>query len=855
MALFTTLLAYLTTCNIFAVTFVNGDDQLHCQPAKEVCDFQAKSRGLSSRDSELLSDSVGKGAVSCHVQGRCLNETLSELPESTTSLSVTVDKFPDTGVTFSKFIALRNLAILWKYDTDTFMRDDQNELTDSGLFADLTKLESLRISIPIITMNDSLLFDLDNLKYLDLSNIKYFSTNKFASLFNGSQLGNKPLDTLILKRMSGVGTARDRLFLLEELLPLFQGNRLEVLDISNNKVLYLYPGLSQYLPHLKTLSAHDNEIRYISDPNEAICLIIEGILHQNLTHLDITNMGEIGKEIDFYGLNFMNSTEKCISKSWKKNNCVCENFKQTCGRFFTKVNCEPLPEFTLADITNFNPVGHNPDRYCDMYALLPFPKKLEVFRFRKSEVMYKQPQWRNRTLCFQPNSLTLFDASYITFNLAVSSNMLVGWDKVNELDLAYSSWGFYFHGPKFLHTIPQVTILNLTGTNVGIYIRNDTKNQIFEKSVQLRELYLRSAQISFIPYNEFVTLVKLQVLDLSSNHLKDIEFLISPMHSLSLLNISHNSLPRLSSNITSQLEKLPGPVELDMQDNAFMCDCHSMSFVKWVTRTKVKLTLKNSYLCTYQSRGEMSLVTVDTDELTTECYLIYIVTFTVTGFALITIAVIFIVYKYRWNIRTWLLKVTHSKSKVDLREYKYDGFVAYSEKDEQWVTNILMHELENVRNLKLCAHHREFELGEYITENISNAIHNSRKTLLILTKNFLASRSCMYEMRVARNKLLAEGIDVIVPILLAELPDENMDIGVKNLLQEKTYIQWETSMGGQNYFWEKLETTLLDPNKKRNSKIRKRIQLEEDDRLHNGDNVDGVDNADNEALLMPVANH
>ena len=68
-------------------------------------------------------------------------------------------------------------------------------------------------------------------------------------------------------------------------------------------------------------------------------------------------------------------------------------------------------------------------------------------------------------------------------------------------------------------------------------------------------------------------------------------------------------------------------------------------------------------------------------------------------------------------------------------------------------------------------------------------------------------------MKVARNKLQAEGKDVIVPILLAELPDESMNLSVKNLLREKTYLQWETSMGGQKYFWKRLELALSGPNK------------------------------------------
>ena len=101
-------------------------------------------------------------------------------------------------------------------------------------------------------------------------------------------------------------------------------------------------------------------------------------------------------------------------------------------------------------------------------------------------------------------------------------------------------------------------------------------------------------------------------------------------------------------------------------------------------------------------------------------------------------------------------------------------------------------------------HFRDFNPGDDIDHQIIRSVDNSRKTLLILTKHFLVSEWCQYGMRVARNKLQAEGKDVVVPILLAELPEEHGNPSVKNLIREKTYLRWETSLGGQEYFWEKL---------------------------------------------------
>ena len=183
---------------------------------------------------------------------------------------------------------------------------------------------------------------------------------------------------------------------------------------------------------------------------------------------------------------------------------------------------------------------------------------------------------------------------------------------------------------------------------------------------------------------------------------------------------------------------------------------------------------------------------------------------------MLIIATIILVYKYRWKIKTLLLKIVNYNRNRDNNVYQYDAFVVYSDEDRQWVHNVLLYELETVRGMKVCVHFQDFIPGEVIDKNIVDAIDNSRKTLLILTKHFLVSEWCEYEMRSARNKLQAEGKDVVVPILLAELPDDYFNPSVKNLIREKTYLQWETSIAGQEYFWEKLAIALRSNSTKQN---------------------------------------
>ena len=238
----------------------------------------------------------------------------------------------------------------------------------------------------------------------------------------------------------------------------------------------------------------------------------------------------------------------------------------------------------MDDIVKLVPVMKNPTRYCDWFVSIPLPRNLSTLRFSMTEFRFLDTLWRNRTLCFQPNNLKVFDASYVMFNLNKDRDEIIGWDRLVELDLAYSSWGYFFHNLKFLHTMPTVEILNMTGTNIGVCIANDTDNQIFATSEKLKMLLPKSAEISHIPPKEFINLNHLEFLDLSCNGLTQISFSVSSLASLSFLNVSHNSLYQLTPKMTLELDEMilnyPHAVEVNLQQNSFICDCHSLAFIR-----------------------------------------------------------------------------------------------------------------------------------------------------------------------------------------------------------------------------------------------------------------------------------
>jgi hypothetical protein len=76
--------------------------------------------------------------------------------------------------------------------------------------------------------------------------------------------------------------------------------------------------------------------------------------------------------------------------------------------------------------------------------------------------------------------------------------------------------------------------------------------------------------------------------------------------------------------------------------------------------------------------------------------------------------------------------------------YRYDAFVSFNDQDSDWVYTTLLPRLER-EQLRLCVADRDFEIGVPKLINIENAVEHSRKTLLILTPNWIASEWAKFE--------------------------------------------------------------------------------------------------------------
>ena len=123
--------------------------------------------------------------------------------------------------------------------------------------------------------------------------------------------------------------------------------------------------------------------------------------------------------------------------------------------------------------------------------------------------------------------------------------------------------------------------------------------------------------------------------------------------------------------------------------------------------------------------------------------------------------------------------------------YAHDVFVSYSHKDRQWVEEVLLPILNKNDLLVLTDH--QFPLGKMSIKNMEDAVHESRRTVVVLTQDWIESKWSQYE------AILTGYLDVtgsegrLIPILLKPCDNLPRQIEMRTRLEliDRTRIDTE----------------------------------------------------------------
>ncbi|XP_063612976.1 protein toll-like [Penaeus indicus] len=322
-------------------------------------------------------------------------------------------------------------------------------------------------------------------------------------------------------------------------------------------------------------------------------------------------------------------------------------------------------------------------------------------------------------------------------------------------------------------------------------------------------LNLRNNSISNLDQLQNPEYRNLVNLTIPNNYLVSLNESILP-DSLRVLDIHGNKFTYLEPSVVDYFNKTD--ITLSLGENPWVCDCKLTDLQSFLRSQELKVLDFHNIRCMNfnetlgdVTEGDMCPIVLPPE---------VIIASTVISMFLILSGVLATVsfWKYKEEIKVWLFTHRLCLWAVAHEEYdnnkKYDAFISYSNKDEEFVNTVLVPGLESGDpKYKVCLHYRDWLPGAYIQQQITQSVEASRRTIVVLSSNFIENVWGHLEFKTAHCQALKDRHNRVIVIVLGEVPPENeLDEELKLYLSTRTYLQF-----GDSKFWEKLRYAMPHP--------------------------------------------
>ncbi|XP_078507018.1 toll-like receptor 12 [Lissotriton helveticus] len=348
----------------------------------------------------------------------------------------------------------------------------------------------------------------------------------------------------------------------------------------------------------------------------------------------------------------------------------------------------------------------------------------------------------------------------------------------------------------------------------GYYSALNFSNLIYLKYLEVWNLY--SAMDNPIYNSEFIfqNLTSLQFLILQNSGLKYLTFgMFQSMVSLRVFVNRNDAFATLDNGLQRLFPKLK---YWYLEDVTFPCNCDNTWFYTWAASTPQTFVTNFSNLICIQERTKLNFLIFLRKSCEQEIeFMLFLLTFIFLLFFISVTSLYKICSSHFLSLMyifyAWLNRIRGRKGKPV--KYEFDAFVSYSSSDQGWILQHLIPNLEEKGPpfFKLCLHNRDFEVGKDIVDNIADSIYRSRKTICVISHNYLRSEWGSLEMRMATYRLLAEQEDVLILVFLEHVSKYQLSAyhRLAKMVKKKTYIAWpDRNEDKQMVFWENMRKAI-----------------------------------------------
>ncbi|XP_043663672.1 protein toll [Vespula pensylvanica] len=647
-----------------------------------------------------------------------------------------------------------------------------------NIFKGLENVEKLELNFnDIVTLPDKIFYDMNKLIKLDLSMNRMVSISRH--LFDGLKsltelnMEKNKLKTIDSNTFTHVRNLRIAKFSHNELMlnsseyqnvdlsPFYKCDLLEELYLSNNNISQIYSDWSISATNLQLLDLSYNDINIISMED---LQFVSNKIKVNLSYNKIRHI-------------LLGQAENIAS------------FQETPRDVIIHVEHNPL----LCD--------------CNLYEFLRF---LEG-RMHPNVQNYFHIITGNLT-CIEPNGVDEIEISRLHSktlkcveeeHLYVKSKCPIGcvcWiipeDKTRLIDCSYKNF--------------SELLIDKTGMN----------NLKPVKDYHIK-LNMTGNTLTEIPSIELLGSEYVTDLILSNNNIIKISLNKLPKN-LQVLELDNNNISRINLDVLDYLKNSTSLKKLTLHKNPWKCDCDARDLLSFIQSKLIDIPDLGKVTCNNKNISMLEM-TIN-DFCPVETVIIVGISFTIALLCLFIGGLVALYYRYQREIKVWLYARQFclwfvTEDELD-KDKIYDAFISYSHKDEEFVVNELVPKLESgSRPYKLCLHYRDWLAGEWIPTQITRSVEQSRRTIVIVSPNFLESVWGAMEFRAAHRQAMSEGRARVILILYGDIgPTDNLDAEFKAYISMNTYVKW-----GDPWFWDKLRYALPHPPELRRNLVKKKI--------------------------------
>ncbi|XP_052794410.1 toll-like receptor 4 isoform X2 [Mya arenaria] len=424
-------------------------------------------------------------------------------------------------------------------------------------------------------------------------------------------------------------------------------------------------------------------------------------------------------------------------------------------------------------------------------------------------------QWSRSYLYGAIPPVLICGAKHVKF-LDLSYNLLSPWTgpvfglhRLKKLDL---SENYCTNISKvFFFGFQNLEALNLTGNMLEetFHPNNADAGVMFGNQKKMKNLTLSAINVSNLHQDLLNSMVKLERLDLSYNHIHKWNLNLKS-YCFHHLDITSNRLSSLPKDLMAYLDQMAESkciktkrinVTVYMSQNPLECSCEQLPFWQWIVTSTVNVHPRAIDSC--MLNGKVKQITTD-DEVHKLVKLLENDicidrtwrTWAIAGGSLligviVTITLGTATYKNRWKIRY----VMYSRG----RRYRHEGFehmfshdamISYSKGRASFIKNLLVPSLEQRHQLDFWIADRNSQAGVSVAENITHAICTSRKVVLLVDNEYLSDSWCDYDLNMALVESVETKRNMIIVVLMEQIQMNTLPVPFLRLLKTEGSLEY-----------------------------------------------------------------